>query len=748
MGRRRKSLFKMKLKPATVHSIAGVVLITFGVLLLISFAGKGSVLAELNSTLTRTFGLAIFFIPFIAISSGLLFFRVKQEWTKPHVLLGAFLMMIGTLGLLRTGTVGDALSSNLAQLLSRAGVVVISIALLLTGTLISLQANVPQVFSWMQAVFKPLTKLKPKSKSSTGDQDQLPQDQLPAKSQSSWRLPRLGLTHKEASEPESPGFTVGGIGTENSATPTSPTALANSNAKPSPPPPLMPHLSLEQKLKGKPASSEIVGAVPQVWTPPPLELLEKNGGGEADRGDVNANADMIESTLESFGIRSVVKQVNYGPSVTQFALEPARGTKLSKIVNLSNDLALALAAPTGQIRIEAPIPGQSLVGIELPNRSAQYVTLKTMMQSSEMVDNPSKLAVALGLDVSGKPVVMDIAKMPHVLIAGATGSGKSVAINSFMCSILLRASPQEVKFILVDPKRVELTNYNDLPHLLTPVIFESRKAGSALKWAVHEMEQRYRQLEQAKVKQIQSYNELAGFSSMYSIVIVVDELADVMLDAPAEVEESITRIAQKARAVGIHLVLATQRPSVDVLTGLIKANVPARIAFNVSSMMDSRVILDTPGAEKLLGKGDMLFIPPDRAKPLRIQGSFVTEDEAKRIVNYIRNQGLEPSYVDEITSKYKLSGGGRSAGGGVDENGNEEKDDMYYEVAKFLATQDRASTSMVQRRFRLGYNRAANIIDQMYSEGLVGAPDGSKSRTVNNARLMEVVRSVVGTGEE
>jgi len=733
----------MKLKPATVHSIAGVVLITFGVLLLISFAGKGSVLEQLNSTLTRTFGLAIFFIPFIAISSGLLFFRVKQEWTKPHVLLGAFLMMLGTLGLLRTGTVGDALSSNLAQLLSRAGVVAISLALLVSGALISLQANVPQVFGWIQALFKPLTKLKSKSKTNAGDQDKLTD-----KSHTGWRLPRLGLPHKTPTEVESPGFTVGGVGSEASNFSTNKGNFAKPNSKPAPPPPLMPHLSLEPKLSGKSSTGTISGAVPQIWTPPPLELLDKSGGGEADRGDVKANAQMIESTLESFGIRSVVKQVNYGPSVTQFALEPARGTKLSKIVNLSNDLALALAAPTGQIRIEAPIPGQSLVGIELPNRSAQYVTLKTMMQSPEMVDSPSKLAVALGLDVSGKPVVMDIAKMPHVLIAGATGSGKSVAINSFMCSILLRASPQDVKFILVDPKRVELTNYNNLPHLLTPVIFESRKAGSALKWAVHEMEERYKQLEEAKVKNIQAYNELAGFSSMYNIVIVVDELADVMLDAPAEVEESITRIAQKARAVGIHLVLATQRPSVDVLTGLIKANIPARIAFNVSSMMDSRVILDTPGAEKLLGKGDMLFIPPDRAKPLRIQGSFVTEDEAKRIVAYIHNQGLEPSYVDEITSKFKLSSGGRSSGGGVDENGNEEKDDMYYEVAKFLATQDRASTSMVQRRFRLGYNRAANIIDQMYSEGLVGAPDGSKSRTVNNTRLMEVVRSVVGTGEE
>lgn len=743
MGRRRKSLFKMKLKPATVHSIAGVVLITFGVLLLISFAGKGSILAQLNSTLTRTFGLAIFFIPFISISSGLLFFRVKQEWTKPHVLLGAFLMMLGTLGLLRTGTVGDALSSNLAQLLSRAGVVAISIAMLVSGALISLQANVPQVFGWIQALFKPLTKLKPKTKSSAGDQDKLTN-----KSHTGWKLPRLGLPHKKSTETEAPGFTVGGVGSETSNFSTSKSTVAKPNSKPAPPPPLMPHLSLEPKLSGKSSTGTISGAVPQIWTPPPLELLDKNGGGEADRGDVKANAQMIESTLESFGIRSVVKQVNYGPSVTQFALEPARGTKLSRIVNLSNDLALALAAPTGQIRIEAPIPGQSLVGIELPNRSAQYVTLKTMMQSPEMVDSSSKLAVALGLDVSGKPVVMDIAKMPHVLIAGATGSGKSVAINSFMCSILLRASPQEVKFIMVDPKRVELTNYNNLPHLLTPVIFESRKAGSALKWAVHEMEERYKQLEEAKVKNIQAYNELAGFSSMYNIVIVVDELADVMLDAPAEVEESITRIAQKARAVGIHLVLATQRPSVDVLTGLIKANIPARIAFNVSSMMDSRVILDTPGAEKLLGKGDMLFIPPDRAKPLRIQGSFVTEDEAKRIVAYIHNQGLEPSYVDEITSKFKLSSGGRSSGGGVDEYGNEEKDDMYYEVAKFLATQDRASTSMVQRRFRLGYNRAANIVDQMYSEGLVGAPDGSKSRTVNNARLMEVVRSVVGTGEE
>ncbi|MEN8253070.1 MAG: DNA translocase FtsK, partial [Patescibacteria group bacterium] len=441
----------------------------------------------------------------------------------------------------------------------------------------------------------------------------------------------------------------------------------------------------------------------------------------------------------SFGVRAKVKAVNYGPAVTQYALEITRGTKLSRITNLSTDMALALSAPTGQVRIEAPIPGRNLVGIEVPNRSAQYVALKTMLASKKMKQMKSKLAVALGLNVAGQPVIADIAKMPHVLIAGATGSGKSVSVNSFLCSILFRASPSEVRLILIDPKRVELTGYNDIPHLLTPVIVDPAKVVSALKWATKEMEERYKKLAEVGVKNIDDYNELAGFAAMPSIVIVVDELADVMLFAPSEVEDSVTRIAQMARAVGIHLVLSTQRPSVDVITGLIKANVPSRIAFNVSSMMDSRVILDQPGAEKLLGRGDMLFIPPTQAKPVRIQGTFVSDGEAKQLISFLKSQGQQPDYKEEILTKYKpntIKGGSNQPGAGSD------KDDLFNAAVKLIAQYDKASSSLIQRRLSVGYARAARILDQLYETGLVSPPEGSKPREVHNSKVAEYLGSL------
>ncbi len=356
-----------------------------------------------------------------------------------------------------------------------------------------------------------------------------------------------------------------------------------------------------------------------------------------------------------------------------------------------------------------------------------------MLGSKAMKKHPSKLATALGINVAGKPVIMDIAKMPHLLIAGATGSGKSVAVNTFLTSILFRSSPNEVKFILVDPKRVELTGYNDIPHLLTPVIVEPKKVVSALKWATDEMDRRYKQLAEVGVRNITAFNELAGYAAMPSIVIVIDELADIMLFAPGEVEESITRIAQMARAVGIHLVLATQRPSVDVITGLIKANIPGRICFNVSSMTDSRVVLDAPGAEKLLGKGDMLFQPPDQAKPLRVQGTFVSDQEIKSLIDFIKSQGQAPTYEENIT-KYKVSGGsGSGAGGGA----AEDRDALFNEVVRYVAQQQKGSSSMIQRKFSVGYNRAARILDQLYVAGLVGPQEGSKPREVHMQAISE-----------
>jgi S-DNA-T family DNA segregation ATPase FtsK/SpoIIIE len=437
------------------------------------------------------------------------------------------------------------------------------------------------------------------------------------------------------------------------------------------------------------------------------------------------NASIIEKTLQSFGIMARVAEVNLGPAVTQYALEIALGTKLSKITGLTNDLALALAAPTGQIRIEAPIPGRSLVGIEIPNRSLEYVTLRTMLSSSQMTQHKSKLLTALGLDVSGTPVVADIAKMPHVLIAGTTGSGKSVLLNTFIASILFRAAPSEVKFIMVDPKRVEMVGYNGIPHLLTPVIMEVDKTLSALKWAVGEMERRYKTFAEVGVRNIDSFNEFQGFQSLPYIVIIIDELADLMSYAPVEVEDTLCRLAQMARATGIHLVIATQRPSVDVITGLLKANVPSRIAFNVSSMIDSRVILDTPGAEKLLGRGDMLYIPPDQAKAARVQGAYVSEQEINSLVKFLKDKGLPVEYTEEVISQPLVIGGKKAGAGGGDSH-----DGLFEEAVRIVCQNDRASASLLQRKLSIGYARAARIIDQLEEVGIIGPGEGAKPREV------------------
>jgi len=398
-------------------------------------------------------------------------------------------------------------------------------------------------------------------------------------------------------------------------------------------------------------------------------------------------------------------------------------------------LALSLAAPTGTIRIEAPIPGRSLVGIELPNRSPEFVSLKKMLMSDPMNENQSKLAVALGLDVAGKPIVSTISKMPHVLIAGQTGSGKSVCLNTFLATILFRASPQEVKFILVDPKRVELTSYNGIPHLLAPVIVEPEKVISALRWVMAEMDRRYKLFSEAGVRNLDGYNEMSGFQALPYILVVIDELADIMLFSPVEVEDSITRIAQMSRATGIHMILATQRPSVDIITGLIKANIPYRIAFAVASQVDSRVILDTQGAEKLLGRGDMLYLSADQAKPTRVQGAYVSDKEVNSLVGFLKNQGVTTQYTEEVTTMPRH---GVNVVPGVDGN----TDDLFKQAVEIVCQYDRASASLLQRRLSIGYARAARIIDQLEGAGVVSQAEGSKPREVLVQNAAEFLASL------
>ncbi|MBP7875786.1 DNA translocase FtsK [Candidatus Woesebacteria bacterium] len=698
-------------------SIVALGFIGLGILMLISFSGKGDWLNAINTVLKNNFGVALLILPFILMAAGLTMLRLKWKWAQPHVLLGAIVTFIGALGTLESGAIGQAVFSNVSDLLSRAGAMAFYIIMMIAGVLIIAELSLAEIFEAIAAIFHRPLKLEEK-----------PSKEADEKS-GGFHLPKLALPFGKsqakalAVEETSAEYEV----SEGTATQEPTYIMPNKQSSE----------SSDGTVEGQPLPAESLAQTqPLIWEYPPLSLLSPNEGGQADRGDVKKNAQMIEDTLKSFNIKAHVADVRFGPSVTQYAISISQGTKLSRVTTLSTDLALALAAPTGQIRIEAPIAGTSLVGIEVPNYSASYVTLRKMLSSPNMKKNPSKLAVALGLDVSGKEIVMDIARMPHVLIAGSTGSGKSVAINAFLCSILFRASPAEVRMILVDPKRVELVPYNDIPHLLVPVITEPKKVVSALKWATKEMEQRYKRLSEVGVKSIAGYNELAGHAAMYSIVIVIDELADVMLFAPAEVEESITRIAQMARAVGIHLVLATQRPSVDVITGLIKANIPARVAFNVSSMMDSRVILDTPGAEKLLGRGDMLYVPPDLAKPQRTQGTYVSDQEVTALVNFIKSQGQKPQYEEEIVTKFKVS-----AKGGIVESGSEERDDLFDEVVQFVVSVGRASASVIQRKFSLGYNRSARILDQMYAAGMIGPSEGSKAREVYTSKVMEYLRA-------
>ncbi len=455
---------------------------------------------------------------------------------------------------------------------------------------------------------------------------------------------------------------------------------------------------------------------------PNFDLLDDNKT-EVDSGNIEVNVTIIKKTLADFGINVEMGEVNVGPTVTQYTLAPAPGVKLSRIAELQNNLALALAAQS--IRMELPIPGKALVGIEVPNKSTATVRLREVMQTKNFVDHKSKLAFALGRDVAGQPMIADLAQMPHLLVAGTTGSGKSVGINTLLISLLYRNTPQEVKFIVVDPKRVEMTPYNGIPHLLTPVITDHEKAVNALKWAVAEMDRRYKLLSEVGKRNISEYN-LEAPLRMYYIVIIIDELADLMQLARADVEGSIVRLAQMARAVGIHLVVATQRPSVDIITGLIKANITSRIAFAVGSQIDSRTILDSGGAEKLLGKGDMLFTTTEFNQPKRIQGAYIGEKEVKKVVDFFKSQVGAVIYNEEILERPKRALG--IAGMGGDDGGD--SDDLLEEAIAEVKNAGKASASLLQRRLRVGYARAARLLDILESKGIIGPGDGAKPREV------------------
>ena len=464
---------------------------------------------------------------------------------------------------------------------------------------------------------------------------------------------------------------------------------------------------------------------------PPVQLLSE-GEKKSVKGGKKAVTDTaakLQKTLYSFGVSAKVENVSVGPAITRYELKPAEGVRVSKIANLADDIALNLAAET--IRIEAPIPGKQAVGIEIPNKENEIVHLRDIIDCSKFIEHKSKLAFALGKDVAGEEVVTDIAKMPHVLIAGATGSGKSVCINTLIASIIYKAKPSEVKLVMVDPKVVELSVYNGIPHLLIPVVTDPKKAAGALAWAVQEMENRYSLFASKNVRDINGYNEEldkeGSTEKLPQIVIIIDELADLMMVSSKEVEDSICRLAQKARAAGMHLVIATQRPSVDVITGIIKANIPSRISFAVSSQVDSRTILDMAGAEKLLGKGDMLFYPAGAAKPTRVQGAFISDKEVEKVVDFVKANG-EATYNDDILEQIEKA---NSTDKEIEEQENDDDTDpLLMEAIEVVVETGQASTSFIQRRFKVGYARAGRIIDQMEERGIISGFQGSKPREV------------------
>lgn len=477
--------------------------------------------------------------------------------------------------------------------------------------------------------------------------------------------------------------------------------------------------------------------LPKKYSFPPISLLQKGAAASGDTTqELKDTAMRLQQTLSTFGVRVTITDISQGPSVTRYELQPEQGVKVSKIVGLADDIKLNLAAT--DIRIEAPIPGKAAIGIEVPNKETMPVALRDLLENKEFRDFPSNIAFAVGKDIAGQVVVTDIAKMPHMLIAGATGSGKSVCINTLIMSILYKAHPDDVKLIMVDPKVVELSVYNGIPHLLIPVVTDPKKASAALHWGVSEMEDRYRKFADYNVRDLKGYNkkvESMGQNGqeeapkkMPQIVIIVDELADLMMVCPGEVEESICRLAQLARAAGIHLIIATQRPSVDVITGLIKANMPSRVAFSVSSGVDSRTILDMNGAEKLLGKGDMLFYPQGYSKPARVQGAFVSDKEVSDVVDFLKNQTLGNTYESEIEEKIKSIGSG--AGSGSASDGGSEIDELFEKAGRFIIEKDKASIGMLQRVLKIGFNRAARIMDQLCEFGVVGEEEGTKPRKI------------------
>ncbi len=687
------------LDPETKHSIRVIFLLVVAAILILSlFSLAGPVGEKLRLALVVLFGKAYFIYPFVLFGWGLLLAAKNRISISPANYLGAVVLFLALQGLLHArpepwplsweffqqglggGYVGWFVSTPLLKVLGFWATIILLIALLLTGIFLAFNTSLQTLFAWLSyPVYIKDKILEWRERRGLNAAVDDYSDEEPDENEDETVEEELEVEHE--TEDDEVDFSSQDL---------------TEDAK-----------QLDMGIKTKSRTKIDI----------PLHLLDGNRS-KPTSGDVMANKEKIKKTLHNFGIEVEMGDVSVGPTVTQYTLRPAEGVKLSAITALQNDLALALAAHP--IRIEAPIPGKALVGIEVPNQSIATVALKDIIGSREFAQRKSNLTIGLGKDVAGKVWLADLATMPHLLIAGATGSGKSVCINTLILSLLYQNSPDDLKFILVDPKRVELSLYDNLPYLLTPVITDSQKTINALKWLLAEMDSRYQRLSAVSQRNIVGYNKVSEEKMPY-IVLIIDELADLMSVAAAEVEGAIIRLAQMARAVGIHLVLATQRPSVDVITGLIKANITSRIAFAVASQTDSRTILDAAGAEKLLGRGDMLYTSAQLSKPKRLQGAFVSEAEIQRVVAYIRKVGGEVEYNEEVTTKPAST---------VNAVDGQNDDPLLEEAEKLVIQAGKASASYLQRRLRVGYARAARLIDLLEAKGVVGPADGAKPREV------------------
>lgn len=689
------------LRPETREAIIGVVLVIASIIAILSFfSAAGPAGSALLSGIRYLFGFVGYVVPFIVGAVGV-YLVFPSETQLPRIrVFGIGLVLVGLIGVFHSigitaedsleaardgrggGLVGFALVWPLSIAFGSLASKLLFLATFIVGIFLSFNVSPRDVKD------KIMSFLSRSDEEGETDEEESEDDEAEEEGSFTAKLPH---------------FRISRLG---------------SKAEPDPN-----QMRLEQQKKAEEEQRDRVSqqlrTANKKYRPPDINLLHSSTG-KADTGDTNKNKEIIRTTLEKFGITVTMGKVNEGPTVAQYTLAPDAGVKLSRITALQNDLALALAAHP--IRIEAPIPKTHLVGIEIPNREVSLVRLKELVGNKQFKQNPSPLTISLGKDVSGNPRYSTIEKMPHLLIAGATGSGKSIFVNTLIMSLLYRNSPSLVRFIMVDPKRVELSLYNGVPHLLTPVIMEPEKTINALKWAIREMDRRYRLLSESGSRNLMSYNANNPEEAMPYIVIIIDELADLMATHARDVEGLIVRLAQMARAIGIHLVLATQRPSVNVITGLIKANIPARVAFNVASQIDSRTILDGSGAEKLLGSGDMLYLSGDQARPVRMQGAYVSEEEVRDVVkDIVKRNPMDIEYDETIVTPSRES----SVGSG------ENVDDDMFEVAKELVIESgKASASLLQRRLRVGYSRAARLLDMLEDQGIIGAQESNKPREV------------------